>query len=999
MVRRIVGNRFKGDIRNAAALQNLLNHALELEERETAIGTERQYMRLIRQLFRIDCTVVIELRQIDLIKLIQACGLIAVVQVVHQRFQHRRKGSSAHDAELRTQRVENLNRLALDAVRRKGNIVIHLRIAEGEVECFVEAASTGDLTDLFLKDLLRCQCTQNCFAAEQRGRNVVIAVQTGNFFCNITHTGDIGAEVWNNDLAVFHFKTELVQICNLFLCRQINTEQGIDLLRLERKTLVLRAGGIDINDTVDNLAGAQHLNQLTGTIDCIHGHAGIQTLFKAAGCLGTHAELLRGNTDGCAVEVCRLKDNHVGGVRDLGIVTAHDAGNSGRTAAVRDADHVLIQLMHLTVQRFDALTGSRAADDNLLILQAGIVECMHRLAVFQHDIVGDIDNVVDRADTGSMQTLAHPRRRRLDLDILDQTCSITRAEIRSLIGDAQMLVDITTAALDNRRVQLELTVKGRRSLTRQTDDTHAIRTVGRDLKFSNILIQTDNCADVNANRRALRHKQQTFRIAVRRIVQRQAEFLERAHHAVGRNAAQLALGNLNTARKGGLVQGNRNNTADNCVRCTGYNLNRLVLTDIYLADNQMIGVRMGNIGQDFSGNNIFELAAEIDNFLNLGAGHGHFGIVFLIGNAVHIHKFGKPAHRQLHVSFLQIYIIRYSLCLELVQETHIVLIEITDIGDLEPAHDQALQTDAECIARILVRINAADLENLRVNHAAAQNFNPALTVAYRTIRILAVALEALIVHLCGRLGEREVVRTEADNRLLAVQLLRKHFQNALQIGHADAFVDDQTFDLMEQRGMGRIDVIAAEYTARCNDADRRLLVFHRADLNRRGLRAENDVVGYIEGVLRIACRMILRNVQGFEIVVVGLDIRTLCDRESHADKDILDFIQNKIDRMLLADRNFSARHRDIQCLALELALEGNCFQTLLVLSQARFNRRAEVIDHLTKRRTFLRREAAHILHQSRDLALFAEVFDADRIKLTGVSTGSHSLCSHLPNGL
>ena len=956
-------------------------------------------MRLIRQLFRIDRAVVVEFRQIYLVQLIQACGLVAVVQVVHQGFQHRRQGSGAHDAELRTERVENLNRLALGAVRRKGNIVIHLRIAEGEIECFVEAAGAGDLADLFLKYLLRCQCTQNCFAAEQRGRDVVVAVQTGNFFCNVTHTGDIGAEVWNNDLAVFHFKTELVQIRNLFLCGQIYTEQGIDLFRLERETLVFCAGSIDINDAVDNLAGAQHLNQLTGTIDCIHGHARIQTLLKAAGCLGAHAELLRGNTDGCAVEVRRLKDNHVSGVRNLGIVTAHDAGNSGRTAAVRDADHVLIQLMHLTVQRFDAFTGSRAADDNLLILQAGIVERMHRLTVFQHDIVCNIDNVVDRTDTGSMQTLAHPCRRRVDFDVFDQTGSIARAEIRCLVGDAQMLVDIAAAALDNRCMQLELTVKGRRGLTCQTDDTHAVRTVGCNLKFSNILIQTDNRSDVNANRRALRHKQQTFRIAVRGIVQRQPEFLERAHHAVGRNATQLALRDLDSARQGGLVKGNRNDTADNRVRRAGYDLNRLVLADINLADNQMIGVRMGNIGQDFAGNNIFKLAAEIDNFLNLRAGHGHLGIVFLIGNAVHIHKFGKPAHRQLHVSFLQIYIIRYSLCLELVQETHIVLIEITDIGDLEPAHDQALQTDAECIARILVRINAADLENLRVNHAAAQNLNPALTVAYRAVRILTVALEALIVHLSGRLGKREVVRTEADNRLLTVQLLRKHFENSLQIGHADALVDDQTLDLMEQRGMGRIDVVTAEYTARCNDADRRLLVFHRADLNRRGLRAENNIIGYIEGVLRITCRMILRNVQGFEIVVVGLDIRTLCDRESHADKNILDFIQNKIDRMLLANRNFSARHRDIEGLALELALEGNCLQTLLVLSQTCFNRRAELVDHLTERRTLLRSEAAHILHQSRDLALFAEIFDADRIKLTGVRTGRHCLCSHLPNGL
>ena len=49
---------------------------------------------------------------------------------------------------------------------------------------------------------------------------------------------------------------------------------------------------------------------------------------------------------------------------------------------------------------------------------------------------------------------------------------------------------------------------------------------------------------------------------------------------------------------------------------------------------------------------------------------------------------------------------------------------------------------------------------------------------------LAVAVEALDVHLGGRLGEGEVVRAEAHDRVLAVQPLGKHLQRALQVGHA-----------------------------------------------------------------------------------------------------------------------------------------------------------------------------------------------------------------------
>ena len=39
-----------------------------------------------------------------------------------------------------------------------------------------------------------------------------------------------------------------------------------------------------------------------------------------------------------------------------------------------------------------------AADDNLPALNKFMVKCVHRLAVLQHDIVGDVNNVIDRAD-------------------------------------------------------------------------------------------------------------------------------------------------------------------------------------------------------------------------------------------------------------------------------------------------------------------------------------------------------------------------------------------------------------------------------------------------------------------------------------------------------------------------------------------------------------------------------------------------------------------------
>ena len=60
-------------------------------------------------------------------------------------------------------------------------------------------------------------------------------------------------------------------------------------------------------------------------------------------------------------------------------------------------------------------------------------------------------------------------------------------------------------------------------------------------------------------------------------------------------------------------------------------------------------------------------------------------------------------------------------------------------------------------------------ENLGVDHAGAQDLDPALALAGGAA--LAAALVALDVHLAAGLGEGEVVRAEAGDGALAVELL------------------------------------------------------------------------------------------------------------------------------------------------------------------------------------------------------------------------------------
>ena len=408
---------------------------------------------------------------------------------------------------------------------------------------------------------------------------------------------------------------------------------------------MVRVGVVNVDDAVDDLACAEHFDQLTRAVDRIEGHARVKALFKAAGSLGTHTERLCGDADGRAMEVRGFENDSLGVVHNLGVCAAHNACNSDRLVVVADGEHLVAQVMIYAVKGLDGLTVAGAADNDAAVGQALVVESVHRLTVLEHNVVGNINDVIDWTDAAGVQTLAHPRRGRLDLDILDNAGGVARAQVGVLDLDGHILVDVVAHALYLRGLDAERTVEGSRSLAGQTDHAQAVRAVGRNLKIGNPVVQTEHLLDVLANRGAGRQEQDAVLARIRYAAVGQTQLLERAHHAVGRHAAQLALGDLHAARQGGLVQADRADLANGRRRyigCAGDDLHRLLLADIELADLQMVGIRVIDNLEDLAGHNVVDLRAEVVNLLDLGAGHSQLGIILLRGDAGHIGVIRKP---------------------------------------------------------------------------------------------------------------------------------------------------------------------------------------------------------------------------------------------------------------------------------------------------------------------------------------------------------------------
>ena len=509
----------------------------------------------------------------------------------------------------------------------------------------VKACLAADQSGSALRLLGRGELALYHLTGVQRGRDLVVAVHAGHFLGHVAHAVDVGAEERNNDLVVLDLKVQLFEQLLLLLGGQVQTEQRVHLVRLERQTLVVRVGVVNVDDAVDDLACAEHFDQLTRTVDRIEGHARVQTLLKATGSLGAHTERLCGDTNGSAVEVRGLENDGPGVVHNLGVCAAHNACNSNRLVVVADGEHLVAQVVIYAVKGLDGLAVAGAADNDAAVGQALVVERMHRLAVLEHNIVGDINDVVDRTNAAGVQTLAHPRRRRLDLDILDNAGGVARAQVGVLDLDRHILVDVAADALDRGGLDAERTVEGCGGLTRQTDNAQAVRAVRGNLEVGNPVVQTEHLLDVLANRGAGRQEQDAVLAGIRYAAVGQTQLLKRAHHAVGRHAAQLALGDLHAARQGRLVQADWTDLANGRRRyigCAGDDLHRLLLADIELADLQMVGIRVIDNLEDLAGHNVVDLRAEVVDLLDLGAGHSQLGIILLRGDAVHIGIIRKP---------------------------------------------------------------------------------------------------------------------------------------------------------------------------------------------------------------------------------------------------------------------------------------------------------------------------------------------------------------------
>ena len=607
--------------------EDRLDAALELEEvGAAAVFAEGQPNGFVGK-------AVVYARAVDRRHLIEADDRVPARRVGGKHVQHGGHRGGAHDAAVLAEGVLDGEGAAQRRILGQADPVPGAAAAEGVGEDLIEAHGAAEARHTVFKALLFAPAALGGLAAEHRGLDHVVAVEAGDLLRQVGIMLDVRAPGGDDHAVAVHREAERGEDGDHILPREIGTEKTVYALNVKVHSLLFGGRGLHVDHAVDHLTGAEQLYELAGALDGGDGPFGIEPLFEFGGGVGTHTQGDGGLADGGAVEVCGLKHDSGGAVRDLGVLAAHDAGKTDGLFRVGDHEHARIDGALDAVEGGERLARLGAAHDDPVSADARVVKGVHGLAVFLHDIVRDIDDVVDRADTGGAQTAAQPRGGGLDLYVFDHPRRIARAEsgVPDLHGEVVFDGIAVARALYLGRVQAEICAEGRRGFSCQTDDAQAVGAVVRDLEFHHAVGQTQDLPDVVAGPAGLLQDEDAVLDGIGIVVGVETELAEGAEHTLARHAAQLAGTDLLAAGERGAVQRHGDHVADGDVLRAGDDGELMLLSRVDRADPQVIGVGVPFHGKDAPDRDVFDALAGAGECFDLGAGHGHAVAELLVG--------------------------------------------------------------------------------------------------------------------------------------------------------------------------------------------------------------------------------------------------------------------------------------------------------------------------------------------------------------------------------
>ena len=240
---------------------------------------------------------------------------------------------------------------------------------------------------------------------------------------------------------------------------------------------------------------------------------------------------------------------------------------------------------------------------------------MHRLSDFGENVVGYIDDIVDRSDSNRSQSGFYLLRRRENLDIFHACRHVSRA--KRLVFNVNRHHVVHTSA-NGFIIDFGFST---RSFERDCDffchfvNTVAIGSVCRDGYVENHVVESERVKSVHTELRAFFKADDVAHLLSLHVVFCHTDFFESAKHTFRHNAAKFAFDDFVSVRKICAVKRNRNSFAAHNGN-VGDDLYGLC-ADVDLRDAQTVRIRMLFDIHDFAddnGSGLFVLIYNIFDF-------------------------------------------------------------------------------------------------------------------------------------------------------------------------------------------------------------------------------------------------------------------------------------------------------------------------------------------------------------------------------------------------
>ena len=870
--------------------------------------------------------------------------------------------------------IHDLHAVAAHIVFGQKKLIVMFLIHETVGHQFIEAHGNHDVPH-FIGDLLSLVFLPfGHLTAGERGGDLIVTVQTGHFLDEIHLPFDIHTVMgYGNAETAFNgfvFESKAVHHRDHGFIGDFHTDGGAGVIEDEIDFRFFKGTFVRIDGAFHQRTAGQFAKELTDAVRCAFRRLHVDALFKTGGRFGRKTQLTRGQTDGFRIEISAFDQDVFRIFCNFGILTAHDAGNADGFFTVADQKHIGGKIAFLIIEGHDFFTFFGPANNDLMPTDGVIVEGMGRLIHFQHDIVGNINDIADGADPCGGQTMAHPHRRRTDLNVFHHFRGVTGAEVFIFYFYFGKVMDIPFGLGQCDLGQSQGFAADGGHFSRHIDHGKTVGAVGRQLKFKDRVVQIKSGNDVFPYGKVIgKNEDAAFAFGGGQSFGN-LQFRHGAEHPFGSHTGLICRVNMKTAGKIGADERQRHLDADTDIGGAADDGQIFAFTGIHFADMPfgMFGIRMIFHGFNLGNNNIFNTFIEIFDPFHAETDKGQT-VGQLFGTPVHGNKGFQPLIGYIHLS---------KASSKFAQETNVVIIENTKVVNTVFQHGNAFHTQTEGKAPELSAVVARHFKNIGMHHAGAENFDPTGITAGTAA--FAAANAAGNIHFGAGFGKREITGTEADLTVFAEELTHHFEQRPFQVGHGDIFVDDKPFHLVEHGRMGGV-VVSAEYAAGANDFHGVFRHFrrHRSYLHRRSMSTEQRIFGNIERVLHITGGMILRQVQAFKVIIIIFHFGAFADFIAHTEKDLFDFFNHTADGMDMAGFDFGTGQRNIDFFRFDPGFQRRFFQFFGFHRKDFFQSLTDFIGHLTDFGTVFAAEFAHAFENRRQFPFFAEVLHAQVI--------------------